>query len=560
MAAQATQSLEELTELARRDPNAAARQISDLSEEIASLKSAFSEEKASLLGEKAALLEAHAALAEEKAAFAEQKVALFRKLAELLEQLRQERAERFAASSERNDLQYRLFDESEVNAEEEAVDDEVVAVPAHERKVAKRKPLPKDLPRQVIEHAPERTHCGCGSELIRIGTKVSEQLDIIPEQLFVIEHRRGTWKCPCCEDAVPETAPMPAQPIPKSNASPGLLAFVATRKYADGLPLYRQSAAFGRLGIDLPRQTLARHMICIGELVEPLVDRLRRTALEHDVLQIDETRVQVLKEEGRLAQSQSWMWVLNGGPPDRPVIHYHYDPSRSSAVPVELLENFTGYLQSDGYAGYGAVLERAEVRGLGCWAHARRGFIKARKALPSHKVSPKLEQILAWIQKLYALERAWKNLAPEERGKRRQEQARPVLDKIEVWLAQQDPPPKSLLGKAVGYLRSEWPRLTVYVEDGRLSIDNNRVENAIRPFAVGRKNWLFSDRPEGARASAALYGLIETTKLNGLNPYAYLKLVLRELPAVCNDADLDALLPWNVDPELLRKIMLPPPL
>jgi len=473
-------------------------------------------------------------------------------LAVLLEAIRLERAKKFGASREHNEAQYALFDEAEsVAADEgdESEDDETqdsITVPAHTRTRAGRKPLPGHLPRVVIDHDPEHTHCECGTELDRIGTKTSEQLDIIPAQAYVIEHRRGTYKCPCCEDAVPATTPMPAQPIPKSFASPGLLAHVATAKYVDGLPLYRQEKQFARLGITLPRQTMASHMIRCGELIQPLSDLLLRTLRTHDVLQMDETRVQVLKEDGRAVKSQSWMWVLRGMPQGRPVVHFHYDPGRSAQVPMGLLQDYQGYLQTDGYAGYRAVLRDPHVRGHGCWAHARRKFIEAQQALPKGKSSPKLTQILAWIGKLYGLEKGWGSLSAIERKQARAQHSAPILSKIEAWLTQQSAPPKTLLGKALGYLRNEWPRLQVFLEDGRLPLDNNGVENAIRPFAIGRKNWLFCDSVKGARSSAALYGLAETALLNGVNVYAYFKWVFTQLPTAGGDDDLVALLPWNV--------------
>lgn len=483
------------------------------------------------------------------------------KIDKLEEERRLERAERFAASSEQSP-QYALFDE----AEQEAVDDETgeadagttVSVPAHERKVPKRKPLPEDLPHIVVEHDLDERTCGCGADKVRIGTKTSKQLDVIPAQVFVIEHHRHSYKCPVCEDAVPETAPMPPQPIPKSEASPGLLAHVATAKYVDGLPLYRQSAQFERLGVDLPRQTLANHMVRAGDLVQPLVARLREHAVRHDILQMDETRVQVLNEDGRAARSQSWMWVIRGGPPDRPVVCFHYDTSRGGNVPVTLLEGFKGYLQTDGYKAYGQVLARDDVAGLGCWAHARRRFVKAQQAKPKGQPSGKLQQVLAWIGKLYAFEQAWQELDAEDRLQARQQHAAPILEKIEQWARKQNVNPQSLLGRAITYLLSEWPRLTVYLQDGRLAIDNNRVENDIRPFALGRKNWLFSASESGARSSAALYSLVETARANRLNPYAYLKLIFAALPQTQTEADVDALLPWNVDRDALERLLTPP--
>lgn len=478
-------------------------------------------------------------------------------VAKLEEEKRLARAERFAASSEQNP-QYALFNEAEqIESESSITDDAEITIPAHTRKVPKRRPLPKDLPRIIVEHDLDNKQCDCGAEKVRIGTKRSEQLDVIPAQVFVIEHQCHSYKCPCCEDAMPETAPMPAQPIPKSMASPGLLAHVAVAKYDDGLPLYRQTKQFDRLGIDLPRQTLAAHMVRAGALVKPLVERMAEHARNYDILQMDETRVQVLDEDNRAARSQSWMWVIRGGPPNQPVIRFHYDPSRAGSVAEDLLQDYRGYLQTDAYKAYGRVLSRPGITGLGCWAHARRKFFKAQQAAPKDKPSHRTQQILAWIGKLYAIEKRLTAADPEMRRAQRLEQAKPILDQIEVWAARQDVNPQSLLGKAIYYLRSEWSRLIVYLQDGRLNIDNNPVENAIRPFALGRKNWLFSQSVEGANASAALYSLVETARANGLNTYTYLKHLFTMLPSATSSEQLDALLPWNTDPALLETYLLP---
>ncbi len=479
------------------------------------------------------------------------------KIEKLEEEKRLARAERFGASSEANP-QYPLFDEAEcfAEAEPDVAPGDTIVVPAHERQRPRRKPLPADLPRRVIEHPPVDTHCSCGAERVRIGTKVSEQLDIVPRQLFVIEHRRGTFKCPCCVDAVPVTAPMPAQPVPKSIASPGLLAHVATAKYADGMPLYRQSESMAREGIDYPRQTMASGMVRCGDLVLPLVEHMTRCALQYDVLQMDETSVQVLKEPGRSATSKSYMWVMRGGPPHAPVIRFHYEPSRGGEVPKALLADYAGFLHTDGYAGYHEVLKETRITGLGCWAHTRRKFIEAQKALPKGQRSERLERILKWIGELYRLEREWAPLLPVQRRTLRAEQSKPIIEKIGTWLGQQSAPPDTLLGKALKYMRGEWPRLQVYLGDGRLRMDTNLVENAIRPFALGRRSWLFSDSVAGARSSAALYSLVETAKANALNPYAYLKLVFTRLPR--DPTDLDALLPWRVDRAELERMLLPP--
>ena len=479
------------------------------------------------------------------------------KLAKYEEERRLERARRFGASSEAGDDQYRLFDEADVQTSTEALDDVSVdaVVTAQTKRRPKRKPLPADLPRVVVNHTLplEQQQCSCGCQMSVVGEKVTEQLDVIPASVRVIEHRRTTYSCPNCDESI-QTTPLPPQPIPKSLASPGLLAHVAVAKYADGLPLYRQSKQFARLGIDMPRNTLAGHMVKLGELIQPLMDQLQHHLMAYDIVHMDETPVQVLKEAGKVAKSQSYMWVMKGGPPDQPAIRYQYDPSRAQTVPLALLAGFKGYLQTDGYAGYNAVLRDPDIQGLGCWAHARRQFMDAKKALPKAEQNKgnKVNQALAFIGKLYQLEQVIKASEPEERKTRRHTDATPILDRFRTWLDKQSVPPQSALGKAIRYTLAQWPRLLIYTQDGRLNIDNNPVENAIRPFALGRRNWLFSDSQGGARASANLYSLIETAKANGLNDYAYLKTLLTQLPMATTEEELQRLLPWNVDRDAIN--------
>lgn len=506
-------------------------------------------------------------LANQEAALAEQlrKVqSLMLKIAKYEEERRLDRARRFGASSEAGDHQYRLFNESEVQAEDEetathheTIDGEAIVVAAHTKRRGKRLPLPKDLPRVVITHKADDTTCACGHEMHVIDEKVSEQLDIVPAQVYVIEHRRPTLSCWRCDESI-RTVPMPPQPIPKRVASPGLLAHVAIAKYADGLPLYRQTKQWKRLDVDLPRNTLASHMIKIGVLVQPLIDALRSHVLAYDIVQMDETTVQVLKEPDKLARSKSYMWVMRGGPPDELAVLYHYATSRAKTVPERLLAGFAGHLQTDGYAGYNGVVAKEGITGLGCWAHARRKFIEAQKALPKAQQNKgnKVTQALAFIGKLYQLERAIAQKTPDEKKAAREQKARPALEQLHAWLDKQSVPPLSLLGKAISYTLGQWPRLIVYLDDGRLNIDNNAAENAIRPFVVGRKNWLFSDTQRGADASANLYSLIETAKANQINDYAYLKFVLTTLPAL-RAGDINSLLPWNVTAEQLEQQLQP---
>ena len=465
-----------------------------------------------------ALTTERAEVAKERAEYERELRALALEIAKFEEERRLDRARRFGASSEAGDHQYRLFDEAESHAQsvDESADDNTQDVPTTKpiKRRGKRQPLPANLPRVVVTHEPETTTCGCGHEMSVIGEKISEQLDVIPAQVYVIETHRPTLSCSRCDESI-KTVPMPPQPIPKSIASPGLLAHVAVAKYSDSLPLYLQTKQFYRGGIDLPRNTLASHMLRTGELLQPLVDAMHNHVLEYDVLQMDETTVQVLKEPGKVAQSKSYMWVMKGGPPDQPAVLYDYATSRSKDVPDRLLAGYAGHLQTDGYAGYNKVLAREGITGLGCWAHARRKFVEAQKALPKAKQNKgtKVQQALAWISKLYQIERAIADKPSDERSQRRQQDSAKVLQQFKVWLDKQSVPPQSLLGKAITYTLGQWPRLVIYLEDERLNIDNNGVENAIRPFAVGRKNWLFSDSQSGANASANLYSVLETCLL-----------------------------------------------
>lgn len=513
---------------------------------------------------KAMLIEANRALEVQRQKFRELQLEVDKLTAERL----RDRAKRFAAQSEQGQYQYAMFDEVEHCIEQEGQtlnnsdsSGETIDVASHQKRKPGRKPLPKDLPRVDVHHdlSEEQKHCHCGQCMTQVGEEVSEQLDIIPAQVFVLRHIQAKYVCRQC-DSAPITAPKSQQPIPGSMASAGLLAHVAISKYADGLPLYRQSGMFKRAGVDLSRQTLANHMMKAGELITPMVNLLYDKLLDHDIIQMDETRTQVLKEPGKPAQSQSWMWVMTGGQPEQPVVLFHYDPSRSQRVPERLLSGYEGYLQTDGYAGYSALTQQSSIQGLGCWAHVRRKYIEALNGLPKkdRQKGGRIQQALAYISKLYQLETRHKDSSVEERLQARQEHAMSTLKTFKQWLDKQSVVPNTLLGKAVRYTLNEWSRLIIYCEDGRLSIDNNGVENKIRPFAVGRKNWLFSDSQRGARTSAALYSLIETAKAIGVNEYAYLKWLFTRLPACKSIQDFESLLPWCMALEDIRAMTSQP--
>ncbi len=470
----------------------------------------------------------------------------------LQERLNLALAIRFAARSEKvSPDQIRLFDEAEADATESGETDTPLAIEIapHTRQRGGRKPLPENLPRVEVVHVLPESEQVCthdGRPLKMIGEVVSEQLDIVPAVIQVIRHIRKQYVCNCGRCI--KTAPLPAQPIPKSMASPGLLAHIAVCKYVDGLPLYRQETILNRINVDLPRGTQASWMIKAGTLVQPLINLMRDRLLDYDIVQMDETRVQVLKEAGRRAQSQSYLWVQRGGPPDERVILYDYDASRSGAVPQRLLAGYRGYLQTDGYDGYNALVATNGLKQLGCMAHARRRFDEAVKAQGKNKRRGKAWRGLSLIQKLYRVEKQARPMAADERYAYRLRHAKPVLDEMRGWLESVLPqvPPTGAVGKALNYLHHEWDKLTRYLDDGRLEIDNNLCENAVRPFVMGRKAWLFSDSVAGVNASANLYSLVETAKAHGLEPYAYLREVFTKLPGATTVEDIEALLPGNI--------------
>jgi transposase len=486
----------------------------------------------------------------EKQAVSQENEGLKARVLTLQEQLNLALARRYAASSEKiSPDQYRLFDEAEVDTEETLEDDEVI-VPAHTRKKRGRKKLPDTLPRLDVVHQLSGDDLICphdGSVLNEIGEKTSEQLDIIPAKIQVIRHIRKQYACKCGQCI--KTAALPKQPIPKSMASPGLLAHITVSKYQDALPLYRQETILRRIGVDIPRATLANWMIRSGTLIQPLINLMRDQMLEYDIIQMDETPVQVLKEPDKRAQSKSYIWVQRGGPPDRRVVLYDYDPGRSAQVPKRLLEGFGGYLQTDGYDGYNAVVAANDLVHVGCMAHARRRFSDAVKAQGRNRKRGKAHRGLSLIRKLYRIERQARKLTPQERYGRRQKHSKPILKQIRKWLDDVLPQvaPTSATGQALSYLHNEWNQLTRYLDDGRLEIDNNGAENAIRPFVLGRKNWLFSASVKGVKSSANLYSLIETAKANGLEPYAYLRHVFTELPKAETVEAIEALLPGNMN-------------
>ena len=487
----------------------------------------------------------------------------------LEEQLRLLRNELFGRSSEKHPGphpdQTLLFDDKDSDQlEQVSPRDDRIQIGAHSRKKRGRKPLPEDLPRIDIIHDldDDQKLCACGAELTRFGQEVSEKLDYIPARLRVERHIRYKYACKSCEGvedqgSTVKIAPLPVQLIPKSHATAGLLAHIGVSKFADGLPLYRQQKMFDRLGIELGRATMSKWMVQAAGQCSGLIELLREQIRSGPLIAIDESPLQVLKEAGRKNTSKSYMWVYRGGPPDRPVLLYDYQKTRRGKTALAFLHDYKGYIQTDDFSGYDHLDQKPGVVHLGCWAHARRKFVKVatvRKKHRSKRVNPKslADQALDYIGKLYKIEKDARRqeLDAEQIYRLRQQEAKPLLDQFKDWLEANQPltPPKGLLGQAVSYTLANWEKLIVYLQDGRLRPDNNLVENAIRPFVVGRKNWLFAGSPDGARASATFFSLIETAKANGLEPYAYLRHIFEKLPLAKSDQDLQDLLPQHIDP------------
>lgn len=485
----------------------------------------------------------------------------------LFEQIILLRHRQFGSSSEMLSAQARLFDEAEVLATGTTEAQDTAPIPAPPPPVApdkvkargKRVPLPADLPRvDVVHDVPEAERtCPCGTPMAVIGQQVSEQLDIVPMQIRVLRHVRNTYGCPDSVHA-PVTAPLPPQPLPKSNASPDFLAMLLITKYLDGLPLARFEYVLGRHGASVPRQTLARWVIGAGNLLQPLHNLMRDTLFDGQFMHMDETVVQVLKEKNKSPTSNSYMWVQTGGPPGKPVVIYDYDPSRSGSVPTRLLLGYKGYLMTDGYEGYNALANTEGIEHLVCWAHVRRKFVEAAKVQPKGKKG-RADEAVALIGKLYGIERDYKDATDAERFLARQSTSLPVLAELRDWLTKMLPAvvPGSVLGRALSYMHDYWGKLIRYTERGDLPIDNNRCENAIRPFVIGRKAWLFSDTPAGAQASAVIYSLLQTAKANGHEPYAWLRRVMRDLPAAKTVDEFEVLLPWNLHAPDLTSELLP---
>lgn len=514
-----------------------------------SLQNAYNE----LLNEKKLWLQ-------KKAEFEDKIDLLNEQIKKLLQERYGQKTEKIKGGENLNPDEPSIFDEAALTEEEEneiKAEEESIDIPGHKRKKPGRRRLPTHLPRVQILHdlEPHEKICShCNHELHHIGEETSEQLDFTPAVIKILEHVRPKYSCKACEEGV-KIAPAPVQIIPKSIATPGLLAHVLCCKFEDHLPLYRQERIWQRLGVELSRATLCNWVLKCGSLFSPLVELAKEDLIKRNYVHADETTVQVLKEPGKNSSSKSYMWVYLTGNQEKPILIYEYAPGRGGVFPSRFLEEFKGYLQTDAYGGYNALRARDDITVLGCMAHVRRKFVEIVKR--TNKTG-KSQLAVNYIAKLYAIEKQAKkqNLTPDQVFNLRQERSKPILDKFKVFLNELTPkvPPKSALGVAVAYALSNWAAINIYLENGILNIDNNPVENKIRPFALGRRNWLFMGNPRGAAAAAAIFSLIESAKANGLEGYYYLRHVLTKLPNCKSNEDLLALLPHYCDPSEINKL------
>ena len=496
---------------------------------------------------------------QEEIAYLKQEIAeLTAKLNWFMEQFRLSKQREYGRSSEKSAPgQLSIFNEAEVEAKPDAPEEATIEVTYTRRKhkETKEEKLEK-LPVEDIQYRlteGERVCECCGGTLHEMSTEIRSEIKIIPPQAVTVRHIRYVYSCRNCEKneikTPVKTAPMPNPALPGSIASPSAIAYVMSQKFVSGMPLYRQEQDFERLGIKISRQTMANWMIQASDRwLKILYERMREHLLAKDILHADETTLQVLHEEGRPAGTTSYMWLYRTGREGPPIILYDYQATRSGKHPARFLKGFKGYLHTDGYGGYNGI---PNITIVGCWAHARRKFDEALRALPPNaKNTPTVAQEgLNFCNQLFAVERDLHDVTPEERYKKRMERSRPVLDAFKEWLKYQTPRvlPKSALGQAIQYCCNQWDKLEGFMKDGRLELDNNRCERSIKPFVIGRKNWLFANTPKGAGASATIYSVVETAKENNLNPFEYLKFLFEKMPNMDLDDKkaLDEILPWS---------------
>ena len=469
-----------------------------------------------------------------------------------------------------------VFNEAETVAlpieDESAVQD--VVVERHTRKSGGRREQVANLETRDVEYpaTEEQQKCPCcGEPMHFVDWQVRQEVEYIPPKAVLLNHKQPVYACRGCQESGESTPihtvkTMPEPAFPKSLASPSLVSHIITQKFVMSAPLYRQEQNMEGLGVLFSRQTMANWTIRAASLMKPLCDRMREILLARDIVHADETSVQVLKEPDRAATTDSTMWLYRTGRDGPPIVLFEYQTTRAGKHAKAFLEGFgtldhPKFLHADGHSGYDSVPNWTLVDGkktpdvilVGCWAHARRKFHDASTAVkPADRRTTKrvaADEGLGLCNDLFELEKAFRDMTADQRQAARQKKSAPKLGEIKSWLdkAALEVLPKTATGMAVAYCLSQWPKLTAFLLDGRLEIDNNRAERSIKPFVIGRKNWLFTNTPNGANASATLYSIVETAKENGLIPFEYLKYLLERLPNIDpNDpASIDELAPHS---------------
>lgn len=477
----------------------------------------------------------------------------------LKEQLRALKREKFGKKSERWESPEQLvFNEAEIESlkpdlsgDEDVGQSTTTTVESHTRKRRRghRRPLPEELPREIIkiELPIEEQVSADGMPLKIIGWELSEKLKYEPAKMSVIQYHRAKYGVECGDFS--RTAPPLPSIIPRGIATAELLSAIVVGKYADSLPLYRMEEIFLRHGIDLTRGTMSRWVMTLAEALQPIWNVLSDRLLSSFYVACDETHVQVLKEKGRSAESKSWMWVRSTPFGSKKIVLFDYNPSRSGEIAKELFADFKGVLQTDGLSSYNSIEGEGVLR-IGCNMHGRRRFEKA--VVTGAKEGKSLgETGLKFYKRLYDIEDEIKAKPPDERKRLRDELAKPIWDEFKLWVDEKKTkvPKKSKIGDAFSYFESQYDSLTGYLTDGRLNCDNGFTERAIRKFAIGRNNWIFSDTEHGANASALLYSLVVTAKVNGVNPYRALVKMFDELPRASSIDDYERLAEFILSPD-----------
>lgn len=470
--------------------------------------------------------------------------------------LRLEKVKRFARSSEKMTQQECLFSDEELkdclasNDEKDLLEEAQSEEPKKKKRKpgSGRKPLSKSIPREQVKlELSEQERAGAASTFF---TVVKEELDITPAKVKVIEYMQE--KAILINDGKRSVvaAQMPKHPLKGAIGSIGLLCFIIISKFCDGLPLNRLEKILSRYGGSVTRATMASWLIRLSIQLTPLMNLMREHQNNAKYIQMDETEIRVLKETDKSPWSKKYMWVTLGGPPDKKCVLFEYDPSRGKEVPLRLLEDFRGKLQTDGYASYNECCKKYELIRLGCWDHARRKFYEAFKAVPIHaRYRTHACAALKLIRKLYRVEDEIKEMTAIERYEIRQKKSVPTLNRLKKWLDENMPKvdKKSPTYSAMLYTNNQWQYLVEFCNDGNAHASNILAENAIRPLACGRKAWLFADTPAGARATATYFSLVESAKLNNLDPNKYIRYVIEKLAYSESVEDIEALLPWNVN-------------